>query len=89
MVSDADGTEYPSKGIFVEVVESERLVFTEPETGMTQTLTFMDLGGKTELVVQQTNVPEAYRSPEALEGYDSSLDRLAEHLARVIKGDGS
>ena len=87
MVSDEDGTEYPSKGVFVELVEPERIVWSETDIGMTQTLTFNDLGGKTELVIHQVNVPEMYRTPEALAGFDSYLDRLAEHLARVMEGE--
>ena len=68
MVNDETGEEYPSRGVFVEVVEPERIVWTEPdvEGGMTTSLTFTDLGdGRTEVVVHQTNVPEMYRSPEA------------------------
>ncbi len=53
---------------------------------MTQTLTFTDLGGKTELVIRQEGVPEMYRTPEALADFDSFLDRLAAHLARIQEG---
>ena len=79
MVNDANGDEYPSRGVFVEVVEPERLVWTEPdvEGGMTTSITFTDLGdGKTEVFVHQTNVPEMYRSPEAQAGMqEQSFDR--------------
>ena len=30
MVNDADGAEYPSRGVFVEVVEPDKLVWAEP-----------------------------------------------------------
>jgi uncharacterized protein YndB with AHSA1/START domain len=80
MVADEDGAEYPVKGVFVEIVQPERLVFTEPDFDMTQTLTFTDLDGKTELVIHQTGVPPRFRTPEALAGYDSMLDRLIQHL---------
>ncbi len=86
MVSDEDGTEYPTKGIFVELVEPERIVWRDPEVGETQTLTFNDLGGKTELVILQVNLPADYRTPESLAGFNSYLDRLAEHLARKQAG---
>ena len=33
MVNDDDGEEYPSRGVFVEVVEPEKLVWTEPDVG--------------------------------------------------------
>jgi uncharacterized protein YndB with AHSA1/START domain len=84
MVNDSDGAEYASRGVFVEVVEPERLSWTEPdvEGGMTTTLTFTDLGdGTTEVVAHQTNVPEMFRSPEAQAGMQSSFDRFDAYLA--------
>jgi uncharacterized protein YndB with AHSA1/START domain len=82
MVSDADGSQYPMRAVYVEVVEPERLVWTEPGTGMTTTSTFSDLGGaRTEVRIQQTNVPAAFRSPEAQAGFTTSLDRFAAYLA--------
>jgi uncharacterized protein YndB with AHSA1/START domain len=86
MVNDDDGAEYPSRGVYVEVVEPERLVWTEPdvEGGMTTTSTFTDLGdGRTEVFVHQTNVPEMYRSPEAQAGMQSSFDRFVAYLATL------
>src|SRR5437868_12784753 len=44
MVNDADGAEYPSRGVFVEVVEPERIVWSEPDSGMTTSSEFIDLG---------------------------------------------
>jgi len=44
MVNDADGTEFPNRGIFVEIVEPEPLSWTEPDFGMTTTPTFTELG---------------------------------------------
>ena len=87
MVSDADGSQYPMRAVYVEVVEPERLVWTEPGTGVTTTSTFSDLGGaRTEVRVQQTNVPAAFRSPEAQAGFTTSLDRFAAYLA-TLPGD--
>jgi uncharacterized protein YndB with AHSA1/START domain len=82
MVNDADGTEFASKGVFTEVVEPERLAWTEPGFGMTTTSVFKDLGdGRTEVQIHQTNVPEMFRSLEAQAGFLSSLDRFAAYLA--------
>jgi uncharacterized protein YndB with AHSA1/START domain len=41
MVNDADGTRFPSRGVYVEVIEPEKLVWTEPdvEGGMTTSIT--------------------------------------------------
>ena len=83
MVNDSDGTEYPSRGVFVEIVEPEKLVWSEPgvEGGMTTSITFTDLGdGRTEVVAHQTNIPEMFRSPEAQAGMQSSFDRFAAYL---------
>jgi uncharacterized protein YndB with AHSA1/START domain len=81
MVNDADGSEYATRAVYVEVTEPERLVWTDPETGMTVTSIFSDLGGaRTEVHIRQTNVPEAFRGAEARAGFLSSLDRFAAYL---------
>jgi uncharacterized protein YndB with AHSA1/START domain len=84
MVDDATGAEYPMRGVFVEIKEPEKLVWTEPgvEGGMTTRIVFNDLGdGRTETVTHQTNVPEMYRNPESQAGMESSIDRFADYLA--------
>jgi uncharacterized protein YndB with AHSA1/START domain len=86
MVNDGDGAEYPMRGVFVEVTEPEKLVWTESdvEGGMTTALTFTDLGdGRTEVVAHQTNVAEMYRTPEAQAGMETSFDRFAAYLATL------
>ena len=84
MVNDADGTEYPSRGVFVEVAEPERLVWTEPNLNMTTTSLFVDLGdGRTEVRIHQSNVPEAFSTDEAKAGFASSLDRAAAYFAEL------
>jgi uncharacterized protein YndB with AHSA1/START domain len=86
MVNDADGSEYPSHGVFVEVIEPERLVWREPDFGMTNTSTFVQLDdGRTEVRIHQTNVPEMFQTPEARAGFESSLDRFAAYLATLAK----
>jgi len=85
MVNDADGSEYPSRGVFVEIVEPERLVWREPDFGMTTTSTFKQLDdGRTEVHIHQTNLPEMFQSPEARAGFESSLDRFAAYLASIV-----
>jgi uncharacterized protein YndB with AHSA1/START domain len=86
MVNDSDGAEYPSRGVFVEVVEPEKLAWSETdvEGGMMTSITFTDLGdGRTEVVAHQTNVPEMYRSAEAQAGMMSSFDRFAAYLSSL------
>lgn len=84
MVNDADGGRYPVRAVFVEVVEPERLVWTESSSGMTTTSTFRELGPcRTEVQIHQTNVPAAYRSPEAQAGFLTSLDKLTAYLSQL------
>ena len=81
MVNEADGSEYPVRAIYVEVVEPERLVWEEAHSAMKVTATFIDLDGvRTEVRIHQTNVPEALRSSEAQAGFLTSLDRFAAYL---------
>jgi uncharacterized protein YndB with AHSA1/START domain len=87
MVNDADGSRYPVRAVYVEVVEPERLVWTEPATGVTTTSTFVDLGAaRTEIRIRQANVPEAFRRPEAQAGFSTSLEKFAAYLGK-LSGD--
>ncbi len=86
MVNDTDGSEYPSRGVYVEIVPPEKLVWSEEdvEGGMTTSITFTDLGdGRCETVTHQTNVPEMFRSAEAQTGMLSSFDKMAAYLATL------
>jgi uncharacterized protein YndB with AHSA1/START domain len=85
MVSDADGSQYAMRAVYVEVAAPERLVWTDPGTGMTTTSTFTDLGGaRTEVRIRQVNVPAPFRSPEARAGFTTSLDRCAAYLGALV-----
>lgn len=85
MVNDADGGQYPTSAVYVEVAEPERLVWTEKHSGMSVTATFTDLGdGRTEVHIRQTNMPAAMRAPEAQAGFLTSLDKFAAYLASGV-----
>ena len=93
MVNDADGEEYPSRGVFVEVVEPERLVWTEPdvEGGMTTSSTFTDLGdGRTEVVRPPDERPRDVPQPRGAGRHAEQL-RPLRRLPRdaVTAGRGS
>jgi uncharacterized protein YndB with AHSA1/START domain len=87
-----DGVTYPGCGTYREVVEPERIVFTSglTEGGVTKfevlnTITLVDLAGKTELtlharVLSQTPGMEAHLDGMA-EGWSQSLEKLATHLS--------
>jgi uncharacterized protein YndB with AHSA1/START domain len=79
MVSDDDGTEYPSGGTFVEVQAPERLVWRDRDIDLLVTVTFSDLGDRTEMtchVVGETGGAEAY------DGWSTMFDKLGELVAR-------
>lgn len=84
MVSDADGSRYTMRAVYVEVSRPDRLVWTEAdvEGGMTTTVTFTALdANRTEVITRQTNVPPPLRAPEAQAGFRTSLDRFDAYLA--------
>jgi uncharacterized protein YndB with AHSA1/START domain len=86
MVSDADGSTYTMRAVYIEVRRPDRLAWIEPdvEGGMRTTITFVDLNdGRTEVITHQTNVPEAYLSAEARAGFTTSLDRFDAYLASL------
>ena len=84
MVNDADGSEFPTRAIYDEVRAPERLVWTDPGSGMRVTSEFVELAdGRTEVHIHQINVPEAITSAEAQAGFLSSLDRFAAYLATL------
>ena len=74
------------RATFTEVLPPERLSWVEPASGMHTTGTLTDLAdGSTEVVIHQRHVPEPMRSPEARGGFATSLDKLDDHLTRLIK----
>lgn len=84
MVNDADASEYRLRVIYDEVVEPDRLAWTDPDTGMRTTSTFTDLGGGcTEVRIHQTRVPAPFRTPQAQAGFATSLDRFAAYLGQL------
>jgi uncharacterized protein YndB with AHSA1/START domain len=90
-----DGAEHPMKGVFREVVEPERLVFTNVAVdtqgnhlleGLT-TVTFAEQGGKTELTVRTSEAGLVAEAAQMLagmeEGWTQSQDRLEAYLVTV------
>ena len=84
MVNDADGSTYPTSARYLEVSPPERLSWIEDHSGMTVTATFTELGDdRTQVDIEQTNVPPQMMDPAARAGFLTSLDRFAAHLARL------
>jgi uncharacterized protein YndB with AHSA1/START domain len=80
MINDDGRGSYTMRAVYAEIVPPERIVWTEPGTGMTTTSTFTDLGGaRTEVRIHQANVPDTFR-PEDEARFATSLDRFAAYL---------
>ena len=89
MMNNADGSSYPMRAVYREVLRPARLVWTEQdvEGGITTTITFTDVGdGRTEVVTHQTNVPPLMAGPEARRGFDTSLRRFADYVDELAAG---
>jgi uncharacterized protein YndB with AHSA1/START domain len=91
MISDADGTEYPTGGVYREVVEPARLVFTwgDPEhPGVVEkesvvTVTFAERGDQTEMTFHLRGFATEDERVNVEDGWSTCLDRLAEYLVKV------
>jgi uncharacterized protein YndB with AHSA1/START domain len=85
-VSDEDGAEMATEGVYREVVEPERLVFEEAAEGAwhggaVSTVTFADLGGgRTEMVYRATIRTTAEGLDAAAAGLAGAFDRLVGRL---------
>jgi uncharacterized protein YndB with AHSA1/START domain len=86
-VSDEDGAEMTTEGVYREVAEPERLVFEEAaegawHAGAVTVVTFADLGDvRTEMVFHTRIRTTKEDLDTAVAGMSSAFDRLAEQLA--------
>jgi uncharacterized protein YndB with AHSA1/START domain len=86
-----DGTEHCKRGVYREIVEPERLVFTYadedidgnlgPETLVT--VSFADLGGKTKLTLHHAFFGSVAARDAHEGGWTSCLERFAQYLANA------
>jgi uncharacterized protein YndB with AHSA1/START domain len=96
-----DGTVYPMGGVFREIVEPERLVFTttalhdasgEPQLETLNTVTFIERNGKTTLTLHTRVIKATPAAAFALagmeEGWSQSLERLTNLLSDYGKKSG-
>jgi uncharacterized protein YndB with AHSA1/START domain len=87
----SEGREHWVRGVFREIVEPKLLVFTwahENEDGALGhetviTVTFVEQGGKTKLTLRQAVFESVKECDSHRGGWNSSLDRLMEHLAKA------
>ena len=88
-----DGTELPHRGIYLEVVGNERLVFTDAYTEawkpsekpfMTVILTFEDVGGKTRYTARVRHWTVADREAHEKMGFHQGWGQCADQLAALL-----
>jgi uncharacterized protein YndB with AHSA1/START domain len=85
-----EGIEHWKQGIYREVVERERLVFTfawddaegKPSHQTLVTVTFIERGDKTELILRQVVFETVEARDNHQRGWTSTLERFAEYLAQ-------
>ncbi len=89
-----DGTDYKNRIVFREVTPPERLVYAHDDDGegalgaFLATVTFVDIGGRTEVTMRSQFETKAERDLVveefgAIEGGKQTLARLAEYLAKM------
>jgi uncharacterized protein YndB with AHSA1/START domain len=90
-----DGTVYPMTGVYKEIVEPERIVFTSaaldeaghPMFELLTTVTFAEQGGKTKQILRACVIMRTAKAAPYLAGMEAgwtqSLERLAESLAKT------
>lgn len=88
-----DGTEFPNRGVYLEIVQNEKLVFTdayvkawEPSNKpfMTVTLTFEDVGGQTRYTARVQHWSAADREMHEKMGFHQGWGICADQLAALL-----
>ena len=88
-----DGREMPNRGVYLDVVENERLVFTDAYTQawepsqkpfMTVILTFEDEGGRTRYTARVRHWTAADREAHEAMGFHEGWGRCADQLAALL-----
>ena len=84
------GTEHWKRGVYREIVEPERIVFTfawenpgdgVPHDELLTTVTFDELGAKTRLTLRQGRFADPRHRDSHAAGWSSTFERFAEYLA--------
>lgn len=89
MVDDTSAEEYPTGGIYRELVENDRLAFTwgnpgdDPDDTPVVTVTFESLGELTRMTFDLRGVDGMRGDESFFDGWDSAIDELAAHLGQT------
>lgn len=90
-----DGTDYPNRGVYLDVVPGERLVFTDaysdawtpaPKPFMTVILTFAADGDGTRYAIRVRHWTAADREAHETMGFHQGWGRCADQMAEVAAG---
>src|SRR6266481_474306 len=93
VMRDPEGKEFPNRGVYLEVVEDERLVFTDAYTKawepsekpfMTVVLTFEDEGGKTRYTARVLHWTVADREAHEKMGFHQGWGICADQLTALV-----
>lgn len=93
VMQDPEGREYPNRGVYLEVVENEKLVFTDAYTSawqpsdkpfMTAILTFENVGGKTRYTARVLHWTEEDRVTHEQMGFHEGWGQCADQLAALV-----
>lgn len=88
-----EGVDFPNRGVFLEVVRNERLVFTDayttawepsPKPFMTGILTFEDLGGKTKYTAVVRHWTVADREAHEKMGFHAGWGLATDQLEALV-----
>ncbi|MBV7517607.1 SRPBCC domain-containing protein [Ensifer sp. ENS12] len=89
-IRSPEGQDYWMSGVYREVREPEKLVFTfawdedgEPGADTLVTVSFADIGGRTRLTFQQTPFETVEERDSHQEGWGECLERLKDYLEHV------
>ena len=93
VMKSPDGDEFPNRGVYLEIVKNERLVFTDAYTKawepsekpfMTVIITFDDEDGKTRYTARALHWTAADREAHEKMGFHQGWAQCADQLADLV-----
>lgn len=93
IMRDPQGNEFPNRGVYLEVIGNERLVFTDAYTGawepsakpfMTVVLTFDEAGAKTKYTARILHWTVADREAHEKMGFHQGWSQCTDQLAALV-----
>lgn len=92
-----EGEEFPNRGVYLEVIPNEKLVFTDAYTSawkpsekpfMTVEMTFKDEGGKTRYIARAMHWTEEDRAAHEKMGFHEGWSKCADQLEALAQKIG-